>query len=129
MPIDDKGRIVCVTHKDVPMSRQPGYHFLTEAEKTKSSSLNIIPTTGIPLITFACRICGYIENYAAIPNPEWTTKRLYVRCKNEKCKREFLSPVQIDEESFKTTTLERNSFDCYYCRQANTYDKEDHFFK
>ena len=129
MPIDEKGRIVCVTHMNEPMQRQLSYFFLTEAEKTRSSSLNILASQGIPMVTFVCRICGYIENYAAVASGDWTTKRLYVKCKNEKCKREFLSPTQMDEESFKKAMLERNSYQCYYCKQSNTYDKVDHFFK
>ena len=129
MPIDNKGRIVCVTHKDEPMLRQAGYYFLTEVEKTRSSTLNIRATQGIPLITFVCKICGYIENYAAMAIGDWKIKRLYVKCKNEKCKREFLSPMQMNEESFKTSKLEHNSYVCYYCKQSNMYDKEDHFFK
>lgn len=129
MPIDDKGRTVCVTHKDEPMLRQPIYFFLTEVEKTRTGGLNILAGNGIPLITFVCRICGYIESYAAAPTEEWETKRLYVKCKNEKCKREFPSAVQMDEASFKTSQLEGNEYQCYFCSQSNTYNKEDYFFK
>ena len=129
MPIDDKGIVVCITHSDVPMLRTPGYNFLTEAEKTKSGSLSIRANTGVPVITFVCKICGYVENYAAMATGEWQTKKLYVRCKNEKCKREFLSPVQMNEQSFEKSVLTQNTYECYYCKQRNTYDKEDHFFK
>lgn len=129
MPIDDKGRIVCSTHRDEQMVRQPSYYFLNEAEKDRAGRLRIIATSGIPLVTFACKICGYIETYAAIAGKEWNVKRLYVKCKNEKCKREFLSPIQMDESSFETTHLENNQYKCYFCNQKNMYDKKEHFFK
>lgn len=129
MPIDDKGRVICVTHGDVPMVLQQGYHFLSELEKNKAGGLNLRPTHGMPLTTYVCSICGYVENYAAMATKEWTMKRLYVRCKNGRCRREFFSPVQMDEESFGTATLRQNSYQCSFCKKANTYDKEDHFFK
>ena len=129
MPIDGSGRIVCVTHTAEPMFRQPGYYFLSEAEKTKSGGLNILIAKGVPQITYVCRICGYIENYAAVPSGEWTTKKLYVKCKNDKCNREFASPIQMDENGFNTAELNANQYQCYYCQMNNTYDKNDHFFK
>lgn len=57
------------------------------------------------------------------------SKKLYVRCKNEECKREFLSPIQVDESSFKTVELRSNQYQCPFCKQSHMYDKEDHFFK
>ncbi len=129
MPIDDKGRIVCITHKDKPMGRQPVFNFLTQAEKRRDGSLNILASSGIPLITFVCKICGYVESYAAMVTKEWNTKQLYVKCKNENCKREFPSPIQMDEESFKTSELKHNRYACFFCRQTNAYDNKDHFFK
>ena len=129
MPTDEKGRIVCITHRDVPMVRQANYYFLTEVEKTRTGSLNILAGSGIPLTTFVCKICGYMENYAAMATKEWTMKKLYVECKNEKCKREFPSPIQMDEESFKTNTMKSNTYQCYFCKQTNLYNKQDHFLK
>lgn len=129
MPFDDKGRIVCITHKDKPMLKQPSYYFLSEVEKTKVGSLNILFTNGIPLITYVCKICGYVENYAAMATKEWNIKRLYVTCKNNKCKREFHCPIQMDEKSFESSQLRNNQYQCYFCNQSNGYDKEDHFFK
>lgn len=129
MPTDAKGRVVCATHSDVPMLPQPGYYFLAEVEKTRAGGLNIIATHGIPLNTFVCKICGYTENYAAMATEEWKRERLYVKCKNDKCKREFLSPIQMNEESFKKSTLKQNTYQCYICKQTNLYDKKDHFFK
>ena len=129
MTVNKQGMPVCITHRDIPMLRQPGYYFLTESEKNKAGGLKIIAGNGIPLITYTCKICGYIENYAAMANEEWGIKRLYVKCKNEKCRREFISPIQMNEGSLKKSTLENDSYQCDYCNQNSKYNKEDHFFK
>lgn len=129
MPFDDKGRIVCITHKDKPMQRQITYTFLTQAEKNRDGGLNILATNGIPLITYICIICGYVENYAAMATKEWSIKSLYVKCKNDKCKREFRSPIQMEEEAFESSQLQDNQYQCYFCKETNTYDKKEHFFK
>jgi len=129
MPIDDRGRIVCVTHNDRPMEKQPIFHFLTQAERGPDGGLKVLNSSGMPLHTFVCMTCGYVENYAVVATRELNTKQLYVRCKNENCGREFLSPIQMDEETFRTSELKINQYGCYFCRQTSTYDKEDHFFR
>ena len=129
MPVDDKGRIVCVTHKDEAMLRQPSYYFLTQTEKNRSGGLNILASNGMPLIIHVCKICGYVESYAAMAEKDWAMKKLYVKCKNDKCKREFLSPIQMDESSFETGQLKNNQHQCYFCKQSNAYNKEDYLFK
>jgi len=103
MPIDDKGRIVCVTHKEEALLRAQSYYFLIQTEKNRSGGLNILA--------------------------DWAMKKLYVKCKNDKCKREFLSPIQMDESSFETAQLKNNQHQCYFCKQSNAYNKEDYFFK
>jgi len=54
---------------------------------------------------------------------------LYVQCKNENCKREFVSPIQVEKATFPSSALEECEYQCPYCRQSNIYNKNDYFFK
>ncbi|MBU1706111.1 hypothetical protein KKG19_05310 [Patescibacteria group bacterium] len=126
MPKDKQDRIVCVTHTDVPMGRIPGFHALTKVNKNKSK-VSFMPSSGIPVVAFACNICGYIETYSAVKTDEWSNVRLYVKCKT--CGNDFISPVQMNEDGFHSSKITNNSYQCLFCGKMDTYNKEDHFFK
>jgi uncharacterized Zn finger protein len=51
---------------------------------------------------------------------------LMVKCKN--CGTVHPSAIQVDETSFKTTTLTNNSENCPKCGKMSTYNKPDYFF-
>ncbi len=53
--------------------------------------------------------------------------KMMVKCK--KCGNEHPSMIQMDETSYKTSTLSNNSEQCPKCGQMSTYNKEDYFFK
>ena len=119
-------KIVCKNHPDKPMSRIPEYYAITKVEK-KKENVAFNPSSGIPLVVFACDICGYLEFYPAVKFRDWNEGQLYIKCK--KCSSDFPSPIQMDRESFKSSTLEGNSFECPHCNSRNSYDKKDLFFK
>ena len=53
---------------------------------------------------------------------------VYYRCKI--CGEEHLSPIGFgDKKSFKTSTLENNSFQCTKTGKSAVYDKKDMFWK
>jgi endogenous inhibitor of DNA gyrase (YacG/DUF329 family) len=55
-------------------------------------------------------------------------RKLMLRCPS--CKRSFPSRlIQMDETSFKTTTLSGNSEPCPHCGRTSTYSKQDYFFQ
>lgn len=54
-------------------------------------------------------------------------EKLFVKCK--KCNGEFLSPIQMDKESFKTARVSGNQTKCPHCGQIITIDKENLYFK
>lgn len=62
--------VYCVNHPNTPMTRNEGFNALTGLEKN-SSGVAFNPSTGIPIVTFFCDECGYIEMYAATKTPFW----------------------------------------------------------
>lgn len=53
---------------------------------------------------------------------------VYYKCKI--CGEEHSSPIGFkDKESFESSTLAENSFECPKTRQSAKYDKEDMFWK
>jgi len=52
---------------------------------------------------------------------------MMVKCKS--CRYEHDSGIQMDDESFKASTLSNNSEQCPRCGKTSTYNKEDYFFK
>lgn len=53
-------------------------------------------------------------------------KKLYLKCKT--CGEKFRSGIQMDEESFRTITLQNNYENCQK-GHVNSYDKENYFFE
>jgi len=53
-------------------------------------------------------------------------KNLYLKCKT--CGEKFRSGIQMDEESFKTVTLQNNYENCPKGHR-DSYNKEDYFFE
>jgi len=47
--------------------------------------------------------------------------KLQVQCQN--CSKWFNSPIQMDEPSFATSTIENNKTQCPYCGQITTFGK------
>jgi len=56
-----------------------------------------------------------------------TMTQLMLRCRN--CGSEFLSLIQMDEESFHSAILSNESEPCPNCTQTFAHNKLDYFFK
>jgi len=125
MPIKNE-KIYCINHPDLLMKRLPGYYAITKLEKD-GEKITFMPSSGIPVVVFTCGECGYLEFYPALKFKAWREGALYVKCKS--CTKDFFSPIQMDKESFETSSLKNNSFQCPGCGKMNSYNKEDMFFK
>jgi hypothetical protein len=69
MPIRN-GAVYCVNHPNRQMGRNEGFGAITSVEKTVGG-LAFNPASGIPVVSFFCNECGYIELYAAARTPFW----------------------------------------------------------
>lgn len=54
-------------------------------------------------------------------------RQMMVKCR--KCGDEHRSMIQMDEQSFKSSSLSNNSEQCSKCGQMSTYNKSDYFFR
>lgn len=70
MPIKNN-EIVCITHTNKKMIKSDSYHALINMIKNNDGSVTFLPSSGIPLITYVCPICGYIESYHIDINIEY----------------------------------------------------------
>ena len=52
---------------------------------------------------------------------------MMVKCK--RCRVEYATATQLDEKSFETENIPKQSEPCPKCGNISTYDKEDYFFK
>jgi hypothetical protein len=70
MPIINN-QIVCVNHQTIPMQRNEGFSAITSVTK-QGENVSFNPANGVPVRLFYCRICGYIETYAAaVIDQDW----------------------------------------------------------
>jgi hypothetical protein len=63
-------QLCCVNHPEKPMERIAGFNSLNHLTATPNGPL-FHSQSGIPVKTFHCSICGYLELYAANQDPEW----------------------------------------------------------
>jgi RNA polymerase subunit RPABC4/transcription elongation factor Spt4 len=56
-------------------------------------------------------------------------RKMMIKCKNSKCGAVHPSMMQMDENTFKTSTLTNNSEQCPKCGKMSTYNKPDYFFE
>ena len=52
---------------------------------------------------------------------------MMVKCKS--CRVEYATATQLDEKSFETENIPKQSEPCPKCGNISSYDKEDYFFK
>jgi Holliday junction resolvase-like predicted endonuclease len=70
MPIKN-GKVFCINHPTVAMTRNRGFNAITTFQRT-GSSFEFNPLTGMPLVAYYCNECGYVETYAAQKTQFWS---------------------------------------------------------
>jgi hypothetical protein len=69
MPRND-GLVTCINHPNQAMLKNEGFSAITSVKKDGNKVL-FEPAKGVPVVTYYCPTCGYIENYAAHFDEEW----------------------------------------------------------
>lgn len=85
MPIKN-GTIFCINHPDVTMIRNSGFNAIITVERTESG-FAFIPTSGMPLVSYFCDECGYVESYAAQKTRFWGETEPTVGAVSERLRR------------------------------------------
>ena len=62
MPLDSENNPRCINHEEELMIKSESRSAITSLEK-KGEKYNFRPDTGIPVRTFVCSKCGYVELY------------------------------------------------------------------
>ena len=62
----------CINHPDEIMSKSDGFSAITSLKKDGDNVL-FDPCSGVPIISYMCLKCGYIENYAAQFDMSWNS--------------------------------------------------------
>jgi len=66
----NNGVVICINHPDQAMSKNDGFSAITSLKKD-GNKFSFEASSGIPVVTYYCPTCGYIENYAAQFDEEW----------------------------------------------------------
>jgi hypothetical protein len=66
----NNGAVTCINHPDQAMLRNEGFSAITSLKKDGDKIL-FEAGSGVPVVTYYCQTCGYIENYAAHFDEEW----------------------------------------------------------
>ena len=62
--------VFCVNHPEQQMVKNEGFSAITSVKKD-GDKVSFNPSSGVPVVTYYCPQCGYIENYAAQVYGEW----------------------------------------------------------
>lgn len=62
--------VTCINHPHQVMAKNEGFSAITSLKK-EGDNVSFLPSSGIPVVTYFCPTCGYIENYAAQFDDEW----------------------------------------------------------
>jgi len=60
----------CINHPDEVMIKNDGFSAITSLKK-EAGEVIFDPGSGVPIITYMCLKCGYIENYTAQFDDSW----------------------------------------------------------
>ena len=68
---NNNGIVTCINHPNQAMVKNDGFSAITSLKK-EDENITFEPASGIPVVTYYCPTCGYIENYAAQLTQDWS---------------------------------------------------------
>jgi hypothetical protein len=72
MPINNE-TVTCINHPNEAMKKNDGFYAFVSFKKD-GDKCAFEHGSGIPVATYYCSTCGYIENYAAQFDEKWNTQ-------------------------------------------------------